>query len=45
MPASGRRRSTSIEILLANGRIVKADEAIDPSALARLVAALDGAPA
>jgi transposase len=42
-PASGRRRSTSIEIVLANGRIVKADEGIDPSALARLVAALDGA--
>ena len=44
-PTSGRRRSTSIEIALANGRIVKADEGIDPSALARLVAALDGAAA
>ena len=44
-PASGRRRSTSIEIVLSNGRIVKADEGIDPIALARLVAALDGATA
>lgn len=44
-PTSGRRRSTSIEIVLANGRVVKADEAIDPAALARLVAALDGAVA
>lgn len=42
-PTSGRRRSTSIEVVLANGRIVKADEAIDPAALARLVAMLDGA--
>jgi transposase len=42
-PTSGRRRSTSIEIVLANGRVVKADEAIDPVALGRLVAALDGA--
>ena len=41
-PTSGRRRSTSIEIVLSNGRIVKADEGIDPPALARLVAALDG---
>ena len=42
-PTSGRRRSTSIEVVLANGRIVRADEAIDPAALARLVAMLDGA--
>jgi hypothetical protein len=44
-PASGRRRSTSIEIVLSNGRIVKVDEGIDPAALARLVSALDGAAA
>ncbi|MFM8516982.1 MAG: IS66-like element accessory protein TnpA [Nevskiaceae bacterium] len=42
IPLSGRRRSTSIEIVLTNGRVVKADEGIDPAALARLVAALEG---
>jgi transposase len=40
-PMSGRRRSTSIEVVLANGRIVRADEAIDPVVLARLVSVLD----
>ena len=37
-----RRRTTSlVEITLANGRSLKVDEGIDPSTLARLVAALD----
>lgn len=36
-----RRRSSMIEVVLANGRTVKADEGIDPATLARLVAALD----
>ena len=36
-----RRRGT-VEIVLANGRLLKVDESIDPAALARLVAALDG---
>ena len=31
-----------IEITLANGRVLKVDEGIDASALARIVAALDG---
>jgi transposase len=44
-PVSGRRRSTWVEVVLANGRIVKVDESIDPAALARLIAVLDGAPA
>ena len=37
-----RRPTGRIEIALANGRTVKVDEGIDPAALARLVAALDG---
>lgn len=40
-PTLGRRRSTSIEVVLANGRILKTDEAIDPAVLARLVSVLD----
>ena len=36
------RGNGRIEIALLNGRIVKADESIDPAALARIVAALDG---
>ena len=45
-PASpSRRRAGMVEIVLGNGRVIKVDESIDPSALARLVAALDrGAP-
>ena len=38
----GRRRSGLIEIALANGRVVKVEESIDPVTLARLIAALDG---
>jgi transposase len=36
-----RRRMATVAIVLGNGRIIKADEAIDPAVLARLVAALD----
>lgn len=36
-----RRRTSTIEITLANGRVVKVDESIDAEALARIVAALD----
>lgn len=39
---SPRRRSGTVEIRLANGRLIKVDEGIDVDALARLVAALDG---
>jgi transposase len=37
-----RRRIGSIEIALSNGRVVKAEENIDPATLSRIVAALDG---
>lgn len=40
--APHRRRTSSIEITLSNGRVVKVDECIDTEALARIVAALDG---
>jgi transposase len=40
-PAS-RRRTGTVEIRLANGRVIKVDEGIDVDALARLVTALDG---
>ena len=40
-PASHRRRATTIEVTLANGRALKFDEGIDPASLACLVAALD----
>lgn len=36
-----RRRSSMIEVALANGRVVKAEESVDPTLLARIVAALD----
>ena len=36
-----RRRASVIEVVLANGRTIKADEGIDASVLARIVAALD----
>jgi transposase len=41
--AHPQRRSGAIEIALTNGRVVRADEGIEPSTLGRLVAALDGA--
>lgn len=37
-----QRRPGAIEIVLTNGRIVRADAGIEPVRLARLVAALDG---
>jgi hypothetical protein len=37
-----RRRTSVVEVVLGNGRALKVDEGIDPVALARLVAALDG---
>jgi transposase len=40
--ANTRRRSSMVEVTLGNGRTIKVDESIDPAALARLVAALDG---
>ena len=40
--AQPTRRRGTVEIILGNGRTVKVDEHIDPAALARLVAALDG---
>jgi transposase len=40
-PRAPRRLSTSIEIALANGRVVKVEEGVDPVALAAIVAALD----
>ena len=43
LPApGGRRRSGLIEIALANGRVMKVEESIDPATLARIIAALDG---
>ena len=41
-PATARPRAGLVEVTLGNGRTVKVDESIDPAALARLVAALDG---
>ncbi len=40
-PSRGRQPAL-VEIALTNGRVIKVDECIDPAALARLVAALDG---
>ena len=37
-----RRRAGVVEIVLGNGRSLRVDDSIDPSALARLAAALDG---
>jgi transposase len=42
VPAAARRRAASIEIALTNGRILKADESIEPATLVRLIAALEG---
>ena len=41
-PMGARRRTSVVEVTLGNGRSLKVDESIDPGALARLVAALDG---
>jgi len=42
-PNRGRRHAALIEVRLVNGRTIRIDESIDPAALARIVAALDGA--
>ena len=42
-PHRGRRHAGLIELRLINGRTIRAAESIDPAALARLAAALDGA--
>ena len=39
---SSRRRTSVVEVVLGNGRTVKVEETIDPQALARLLAVLDG---
>ena len=36
------RRPAMVEVVLTNGRIMKVDESIDPDALARLLAVVDG---
>ena len=41
-PVSSRRRTSVVEVVLGNGRMLKVDESIDPLAFARLVAVLDG---
>ena len=38
-----RRRAGVVEIALSNGRVVWVEDGIEPSVLARLIAALDGA--
>jgi hypothetical protein len=39
-----RRRAGVVEIALSNGHVVRVEDGIEPSVLARLVAALDRAP-
>jgi transposase len=41
--ACPQRRPGAIEIALTNGRVVRAEEGIEPARLARLIAALDSA--
>jgi transposase len=45
LASSSRRRASIVEIVLGNGRVVKVEDSIDPGALARLIAALDGGAA
>ena len=40
-PSRGRQPASLVEIAMTNGRVIKVDDSIDPSALSRLVAALD----
>jgi transposase len=42
-PNRVRRHAGVIEVRLVNGRTIRVDESIDPAALARIAAALDGA--
>jgi transposase len=37
-----KRRNGAVEIRLANGRVIKVDEGIEPEALGRLLAVIDG---
>ena len=39
---SSKRHNSTVEIGLANGRIIKVDESIEPDVLARLLAVVDG---
>jgi|GEM_PF-1023869 transposase len=39
---TSKRRNSAVEIRLANGRIVKVEESIEPDVLARLLAVVDG---
>jgi transposase len=39
---TSKRRSGAVEIRLANGRVIKVDASIEPEALARLLAVVDG---
>jgi len=41
-PVTSRRRTSVVEVVLGNGRMLKVDESIDPVAFAHLVAVLDG---
>jgi transposase len=44
-PNRGRRHAGLIEVRLVNGRTLRVEESIDPAALARIAAALDGTSA
>jgi len=39
---AAKQRNSAVEIRLANGRIIKVDESIEPDMLARLLAVVDG---
>jgi transposase len=39
---SPKRRTSVVEVTLGNGRVIKADEGIDPASLGAIIAALDG---
>jgi transposase len=39
---TSKRRNGAVEIRLSNGRVIKVDENIEPEALARLLAVVDG---
>ena len=41
-PISPRRRTSVVEVTLGNGRTIKVDDSIEPEALARLLAVVDG---
>ncbi len=41
-PNRGRRHAGLIKVRLVNGRTIRVEESIDPAALARIAAALDG---